>query len=51
MPEEGIALEAVEKAYIKLALERSDNNMTRAAKLLQVSYDTLRYQAKKYELT
>ncbi len=51
IPEEGIALEEVEKAYIKLALERSDNNMTKAAKLLQVSYDTLRYQAKKYELT
>lgn len=51
MPEEGISLEEVEKAYIKLALERSGNNMTKAAKLLQVSYDTLRYQAKKYELT
>ena len=51
MPEEGISLEDVEKAYIKLALERSGNNMTKAAKLLQVSYDTLRYQAKKYELT
>lgn len=50
IPDEGISLEAVEKAYIKLALERTDNNMTKAAKLLQVSYDTLRYQAKKYNL-
>lgn len=50
IPEEGISLEAVEKAYIKLALERTSNNMTKAAKLLQVSYDTLRYQAKKYNL-
>lgn len=50
MPDEGVSLEAVEKAYIKLALERSDNNMTKAAKLLQVSYDILRYQAKKYQL-
>jgi DNA-binding NtrC family response regulator len=50
IPDEGISLETVEKAYIKLALERSNNNMTKAAKLLQVSYDTLRYQAKKYEL-
>ena len=51
IPEEGISLETVEKEYIKLALERCGNNMTRAAKLLQVSYDTLRYQAKKYDLT
>lgn len=51
IPEEGISLEEVEKAYIRLALERTGNNMTKAAKLLQVTYDTLRYQAKKYELT
>lgn len=51
IPDEGISLEDVEKAYIRLALERTGNNMTKAAKLLQVSYDTLRYQAKKYELT
>jgi len=50
IPEEGIALEDVEKAFIKLALERTNHNMTKAAKLLQVSYDTLRYQAKKYKL-
>ena len=50
LPEEGISLETVEKAYIKLALDRSNNNMTKAAKLLHVSYDTLRYQAKKYQL-
>ncbi len=51
LPEEGISLATVEKEYIKLALERTNNNMTQAAKLLQVSYDTLRYQAKKYDLT
>lgn len=50
LPEEGISLEAVEKEYIKLALERTNNNMTKAAKLLQVSYDTFRYHTKKYEL-
>ncbi|MBN1957129.1 MAG: sigma-54-dependent Fis family transcriptional regulator [Desulfuromonadales bacterium] len=50
LPEEGLALEEVEKELLRLALERTDNNMTKAAKLLQVSYDTLRYQAKKYEL-
>ncbi|MEJ2492403.1 MAG: sigma-54 dependent transcriptional regulator [Desulfuromonadales bacterium] len=50
IPDEGISLETVQKEYIKLALERSNNNMTKAAKLLQVSYDTLRYHAKKYDL-
>jgi DNA-binding NtrC family response regulator len=50
LPEEGISLEAVQNEYIKLALERSNNNMTKAAKLLQVSYDTLRYHTKKYDL-
>src|SRR6056297_2085870 len=51
LPEEGMALEEIEKAYMKLALERTNNNMTKAAKLLRVSYDTFRYQAKKYDLT
>jgi DNA-binding NtrC family response regulator len=50
LPEEGISLENVEKEFIMLALERTNNNMTKAAKLLQVSYDTLRYHTKKYDL-
>ncbi len=50
LPEEGVSLETVERDLIKLALERTDNNMTKAAKLLQVSYDTLRYHTKKYQL-
>ena len=50
LPEEGVSLETVEKDLIKLALERTNNNMTKAAKLLQVSYDTLRYHTKKYKL-
>ena len=50
LPEEGIALETVQKEYIRQALERTDHNMTKAAKLLQVSYDTLRYHTKKYDL-
>lgn len=51
LPEEGVALQDVEKELMRLALERTNNNMTKAAKLLQVSYDTFRYQAKKYELS
>ena len=50
LPEEGISLEEVEKELMRLALEKSASNMTKAAKLLRVSYDTFRYQAKKYDL-
>lgn len=50
LPDEGISLETVEKEYIRQALEMTNNNMTKAAKLLQVSYDTLRYHTKKYDL-
>ena len=51
LPEEGISLEVVERELMRLALERTNGNMTKSAKLLQVSYDTFRYQAKKYDLT
>lgn len=50
LPEEGIALPDVEKELMRLALNKTGNNMTKAAKLLKVSYDTFRYQAKKYGL-
>ncbi len=50
LPDEGISLEEVEKELLQLALERTGNNMTKAAGLLQISYDVLRYQAKKYNL-
>jgi len=50
LPDEGISLNQVEKELIRLALEKTANNMTQGAKLLHVSYDTFRYQAKKYDL-
>lgn len=50
LPESGISLELVEKDLIVQALERSHNNRTQAAKLLNISYDTLRYQIKKFGL-
>ena len=50
LPETGISLDEVEKGLIIQALERTKNNKAQAAKLLQVSYDTLRYQVKKYGL-
>lgn len=50
LPEGGISLDDVEKNLIVQALERARNNKTQAAKLLQISYDTLRYQVKKFGL-
>ncbi len=50
LPESGISLEEVEKDLVKQALVRSKYNKTKAAKLLDISYDTLRYQVKKFDL-
>jgi len=38
----------LEKDLIAQALTRSGNNQTKAAKLLGISYDSLRYQIKKF---
>ena len=48
LPDQGISLEALEKHLILQALEKSSNNKTQAAKLLDISYDSLRYQLKKF---
>jgi DNA-binding NtrC family response regulator len=48
LPEEGISLEELEKDLIEQALERTNNNQTKAARLLDISYDSLRYQIKKF---
>jgi transcriptional regulator with PAS, ATPase and Fis domain len=50
LPDSGISLDEVEKDLIRQALEKSNNNKTLAAKLLNISYDTLRYQVKKFGL-
>lgn len=50
LPEEGIFLDDVEKSLIIQALEKSHYNMAQAAKLLNVSYDSIRYQVKKHGL-
>ena len=50
-PPQGLALEAVERELIRAALEKSGKNVTRAAQLLQVSRDTLRYRIGKDQLT
>ncbi len=50
LPDTGISLEEVEKGLIVQALKKAKQNKTQAAKLLNISYDTLRYQVKKYGL-
>jgi len=50
LPESGISLDELEKDLILQALERTKNNKAQAAKLLKISYDTLRYQVKKFGL-
>jgi len=50
LPEEGISLEDFERDLIRQALERTQNNKSGAAKLLNMSYDSFRYQIKKFGL-
>jgi DNA-binding NtrC family response regulator len=50
LPEEGFSLDKMEKDLIVQALERTNFNQTKASKMLGISYDTLRYQMKKYEI-
>jgi len=50
LPEEGINLDDLEKDLILQALERTDYNQTRAAKMLGISRHTLLYRMEKYQL-
>jgi DNA-binding NtrC family response regulator len=50
LPDKGISLEELERDLIGQALERTNHNKAKAAKLLDITYDTLRYQMKKYGL-
>ena len=47
VPPKGLSLRKVEEDLIRSALERSGGNKTRAAKLLGISRDALRYRLKK----
>jgi len=48
IPPEGIALEKVEKSLIREALKMTKGNQSRAAKLLDISRNTLRYRIRKF---
>jgi len=46
--EQGLVLDDVERRLIAEAMERSSGNQSKAARLLGVSRDTLRYRLKKH---
>jgi len=52
LPSEGVSLESVEFDLARQAIERTGGNLTRAAKLLDISRDQLRYKLRKagYEM-
>jgi DNA-binding NtrC family response regulator len=50
MPDDGIGLEEVERELIKRALARFQGNVSRAARYLKVSRQTLIYRIKKHRL-
>ncbi len=47
LPVQGVALESVEFELARQAVERTGGNLTKAAKLLDISRDQLRYKLKK----
>ncbi len=50
LPEEGMSLDDFEKGLLVQALDKTGHNKTLAAKLLRMSYDSFRYQIKKFGL-
>ena len=50
IPEGGTSLEDIEHALVELALQQSQGNQIKAAKLLNISRDALRYKMKKFGL-
>ena len=49
LPADGLSLDDVEMSLVRQALEQSNGNQTRAAELLGISRDQLRYRLKKLE--
>ena len=50
LPSEGLSLKNVEKDLIVQALTKADHNQTKAARLLGISRDALRYKMQKFNL-
>ncbi len=50
IPDGGTSLEDIEHALVELALQQSHGNQIKAAKLLNISRDALRYKMKKFGL-
>ncbi len=51
LPSGGVSLDEVEMSMVRQAIERSGGNQTKAAELLGISRDQLRYRLKKLEET
>lgn len=49
LPEGGLSLDEAELSFVRQAIQRSGGNQTRAAELLGISRDQLRYRLKKLE--
>ena len=49
LPNEGISLDDAELSFVQQAIDRSGGNQTRAAELLGISRDQLRYRLKKLD--
>jgi DNA-binding NtrC family response regulator len=49
LPNQGISLDEAELSFVSQAIERSGGNQTKAAELLGISRDQLRYRLKKLE--
>lgn len=50
LPNDGVSIEDVEKNFIIQALKNTGNNQTKAAKLLNLTRDALRYRMQKFGL-
>jgi transcriptional regulator with GAF, ATPase, and Fis domain len=50
LPPEGINLDALERSLVVQALERSGWNQTKAATLLGLNRDQIRYRIEKFDL-
>ena len=48
LPDDGVNFEDVERSLIMQAMDRTDNNITKAAKLLGLTFRTLQYRLEKF---